>query len=94
MLDDLNARQQEIDDQFVPGSKCHYPTPSSSTTSEAIYFESGDEITLFQQQTQTYPVVEKREDRYVLVESFAKLADARFFIQGTHYLIWYRAEFP
>jgi len=94
MLDDLNARQQELDDQFFPGSKYRCPTPSSPTEYEAIYFESGDEVTLFQQQTHTYPVVEKRDDRYVLVKAFTELTDARLFIQGTHYLIWYRAEFP
>ena len=94
MLDDLNARQHELDDQFAPGSKYRCPTPSSPTECEAIYFESGDEVTLFQAQTNTFPVVEKHNDRYVLVKAFAELTDARLFIEGTHYLIWYRAEFP
>ena len=96
MLDDLNARQQEGDDQFTPSLESRCPRLSSvgPAPNQAINFESGDEVTLFQQQTHTYPVVEKRDDRYVLVKTFAQLTDARFFIQGTHYLIWYKAEFP
>ena len=96
MLDNLNARQQEGDGQFTPSLETRCPRLSSvgSAPNQAIYFESGDEVTLFQAQTNTFPVVEKHNDRYVLVKAFAELTDARLFIEGTHYLIWYRAEFP
>ena len=94
MLDDLTISQMTVDDaapiSIDPTGKV---SPTTGFTA-GTQFVGRDDITQFCLQTSTYPVVDKLGDGYVLVKAFSELAEAREFIQGTKFLIWYVSEFP
>ena len=55
-------------------------------------FQSWQDVGAYCRTHQAYPVVEKQENEYVLVDSFSHLKNAQDFISGTHYLIWYTPD--
>ena len=69
------------------------PNPSQGTK-RSVIFENWEDIRAFCKKRKLYPVVQKREESFVLIKAFAKLAEARQFIQkntrrGPHYVLWY-----
>jgi hypothetical protein len=95
MLDDLNSRLTITDDVNVfqiydgkLGQALKYENK------KAIRFRSREEIVDYLGDTNLYPVVEKQDDDYLLVGVFGPLDDARAFIQGTRYIIWYKPRYP
>ena len=95
MLDDLQSRLTVPDDinvyQVVDGKL----GPEQKSENEAVpSFETREEITEYLRDTKIYPVVEKQGDRYLLIDAFEHLDDARTFIQGTRYIIWYGSHYP
>ena len=66
-------------------------TPHSK---KPVIFENWEDIQAFCKRRKLYPVVQKREESFVLIKAFAELAEARRFIQkntrrGPHYVLWY-----
>ena len=59
---------------------------------KVVRFQTWKEIGDYCKEKQSCPVVEKQGDDYRLVRSFKRIADAREFIVGTHYLIWYTPQ--
>ena len=69
------------------------PTPSQGTK-RSVIFENWEDIRVFCKKRKLYPVVQKREESFVLIKAFTELAEARRFIQkntrrGPHYVLWY-----
>jgi hypothetical protein len=55
-------------------------------------FHEWEEVALYGKTHGVYPVVEKRGDAYFLRKAFRELTDARKFLEGTRYLVWYTPE--
>jgi len=95
MLDDLNSRLTTTDDvnvfQIYDGK---LGSALESENEKAIRFGSREEIVDYLGDSNLYPVVEKKDDDYLLVGVFGQLDDARAFIQGTRYIIWYKPRYP
>ena len=95
MLDDLHSRLAVADDANVFQIRDGKLGPALKSENEAaISFGSREEIAEYLGKTKIYPVVEKQGDRYLLIEAFEQLDDARTFIQGTRYIIWYASLYP
>jgi len=95
MLDDLNSRLAVQDDvnvfQIYDGK---LEAALESRKEKSIRFRSREEIVDYLGNSNLYPVVEKEGDDYLLVGVFTQLDDAREFIQGTRYIIWYKPSYP
>ena len=95
MLDSLIAPSFTLDDPAVDEKNNERQTREANNCPPKplpTRFQSWQDVGTFCRTNQAYPVVEKQEDEYVLVDSFMLLKDARDFISGTHYLIWYTPE--
>ena len=95
MLDDLNSRLTVPDDVNVFQIRDGKLGPARKSENEvALSFGTREEIVDYLGDTNLYPVVEKQGDDYLLVGVFGQLDDARAFIQGTRYIIWYKPSYP
>ena len=95
MLDDLHSRLTVTDDVNVFQIRDGKLGPARKTENEnVISFGTREELTDFLGDINIYPVVEKQDDRYRLVELFEQIDNARAFIQGTRYIIWYGSRYP
>ena len=69
----------------------------SQPTKRPVVFENWEGIRAFCKKRKLYPVVQKRDDVFVLIKAFSELGEARQFIQkntrrGPHYVLWYAPE--
>ena len=95
MLDSLITPSFTLDDPVVDQKTNERQTREAKNCPPKplpIKFHSWQDVGAFCRTHQAYPVVEKQDEEYVLVDSFSHLKDAQDFISGTHYLIWYTPD--